>query len=62
VKSESTLEQAVAGTQIATRQYAKRQRTWFQREPGIVWLRDFGDLPETFETAKSHVKNFLNIS
>lgn len=21
-----------------TRQYAKRQRTWFRREPGIVWL------------------------
>ena len=23
---------------IATRQYAKRQRTWFRKEPGIVWL------------------------
>ncbi len=21
-----------------TRQYAKRQRTWFRKEPGIVWL------------------------
>jgi tRNA dimethylallyltransferase len=23
---------------VATRQYAKRQRTWFRREPGLVWL------------------------
>jgi tRNA dimethylallyltransferase len=23
---------------IATRQYAKRQRTWFRKEPGLVWL------------------------
>ena len=23
---------------VATRQYAKRQRTWFRSEPGLVWL------------------------
>jgi tRNA dimethylallyltransferase len=23
---------------VATRQYAKRQRTWFRGEPGVVWL------------------------
>jgi len=23
---------------IATRQYAKRQRTWFRKEPGLTWL------------------------
>ncbi len=23
---------------IATRQYAKRQRTWFRKEPGLIWL------------------------
>jgi len=23
---------------IATRQYAKRQRTWFRKEPGVTWL------------------------
>lgn len=23
---------------VATRQYAKRQRTWFHKEPGLVWL------------------------
>ena len=23
---------------VATRQYAKRQRTWFRSEPGVIWL------------------------
>jgi tRNA dimethylallyltransferase len=23
---------------VATRQYAKRQRTWFRSEPGLIWL------------------------
>lgn len=26
-----------------TRRYAKRQRTWFRKEPGIVWLDASGD-------------------
>jgi len=28
---------AVAATVSATRRFAKRQRTWFRREPGLVW-------------------------
>ena len=28
---------ALAATVRATRRFAKRQRTWFRREPGIVW-------------------------
>jgi tRNA dimethylallyltransferase len=38
-----TLEQAVESTIIETRQYAKRQRTWFRRDPEIRWLQGFGD-------------------
>jgi tRNA dimethylallyltransferase len=56
-----TFEQAIIDTQTATRQYAKRQRTWFRREPGIVWLPNFGNLPQTLETAISHIQNHLNI-
>jgi tRNA dimethylallyltransferase len=37
---------AVFYAQRNTRNYAKRQITWFRREPGLVWLRGFGDLPE----------------
>jgi len=41
-----TLEQAIQSTQIETRQYAKRQATWFRKEPGIRWLEGFGDDPQ----------------
>ena len=40
------LEQAIEQTQRATRQYAKRQMTWFRREPGVRWFAGFGDDPE----------------
>ncbi len=35
---EWSLEEAVAVTARRTRQYAKRQSTWFGRDPRIVWL------------------------
>jgi len=35
---EWSLEQAIGVTALRTRQYAKRQRTWFRREPRIMWL------------------------
>ncbi|MFI5070081.1 MAG: tRNA (adenosine(37)-N6)-dimethylallyltransferase MiaA [Terriglobales bacterium] len=34
---------AVQATQQAHRNYAKRQMTWFRREPDVVWLKGFGD-------------------
>lgn len=46
-----TYSQAIEQAQASTRQYAKRQRTWFRREPGVHWLRQFGDQTETIETA-----------
>jgi tRNA dimethylallyltransferase len=30
-------EDGIDATILATRRFAKRQRTWFRREPGIVW-------------------------
>ena len=41
---EWSLEEAVAVTARRTRQYAKRQLTWFGRDPRIAWL-DAGDRP-----------------
>ncbi len=37
------LESAVQAAQQAHRNYAKRQMTWFRREPDVVWLAGFGD-------------------
>lgn len=45
LRGESTLEDAVRDTQTATRHYAKRQMTWFRREPGMNWFSGFGDDP-----------------
>jgi tRNA dimethylallyltransferase len=52
-----TLDEAIARTQIATRQYAKRQRTWFRREPGIHWIPNFGNQDQTIQQAKRHLDN-----
>jgi len=41
---EWSIDQAVAVTALRTRQYAKRQRTWFRRDPRVVWL-EAGDGP-----------------
>ena len=37
-----TLEEAIESTAKKTRRYAKRQMTWFRREPDIHWLPGFG--------------------
>jgi tRNA dimethylallyltransferase len=51
LRGRLTLEQAIASTQIETRQYAKRQWTWFRRDPETVWLDGFGGSPEVIEKA-----------
>ena len=47
VRGEITRAEAVLETQAATRRYAKRQRTWFRREPDVTWFAGFGDDPAT---------------
>ena len=43
LRGELTREQALQAAQQAHRNYAKRQMTWFRREPGVTWLKGFGD-------------------
>jgi len=45
LRGELTLEQAIAAAQQSHRNYAKRQLTWFRREPDVTWLEGFGDDP-----------------
>jgi tRNA dimethylallyltransferase len=40
-----TLESAVGQTKLDVRHYAKRQLTWFRREPGVEWVDGFGEDP-----------------
>lgn len=46
LRGELTREQAVQAAQQGHRNYAKRQMTWFRREPDVVWLKGFGDDPQ----------------
>jgi tRNA dimethylallyltransferase len=39
--------------------YAKRQVTWFRREPGVVWLNAPGETPEAPRDALALVEKFL---
>ena len=45
--------EAIDLTTIATRQYAKRQLTWFRREPDIRWIDGFGDDPAALAQARA---------
>ena len=42
---------AIGEAQQGHRNYAKRQLTWFRREPDVHWLESFGDAPETQRSA-----------
>jgi tRNA dimethylallyltransferase len=45
LRGESDGESALEAAQQAHRNYAKRQMTWFRREPEVRWLSGFGDDP-----------------
>jgi tRNA dimethylallyltransferase len=45
------LATAVANIQQSTRRFAKRQLTWFRREPDVHWLDSFGEADETIAAA-----------
>ena len=52
LRGELDRESALAAAQQAHRNYAKRQITWFRREPDVHWLAGFGDDPAI--QAESH--------
>lgn len=45
LRGELNADAAIAAAQQAHRNYAKRQMTWFRREPDVIWLEGFGDDP-----------------
>jgi len=42
LSGERDLASAIEQTKLDVRHYAKRQLTWFRREPGVVWFEGFG--------------------
>jgi tRNA dimethylallyltransferase len=45
LRGELSLEQAILAAQQGHRNYAKRQMTWFRREPDVHWIEQFGSDP-----------------
>jgi len=60
VNGESDLPQAIAAAQQGHRNYAKRQLTWFRREPNVHWIEAFGDETETSREAAERIAKFLS--
>ena len=59
LRGEMDRESAIAAAQQAHRNYAKRQMTWFRREPQVHWLHGFGDDPEIQRRALALVQEHL---
>jgi tRNA dimethylallyltransferase len=53
LRNEIDLKSALQAAQQAHRNYAKRQMTWFRREPDVVWLEGFGDDPAIQQKAEA---------
>jgi len=59
IRGEIPLERAIYLTQLDTRHYAKRQWTWFRRDPEMEWLSGFGDSHSVIEQCLHIVRRFL---
>ena len=57
LRGESRLDDARLAIRQATRRYAKRQLTWFRREPAVEWCNGFGDDPQV----QLHALNWLTV-
>ena len=60
LRGEIDLKLAIWAAQQSHRNYAKRQLTWFRREPEVRWIAGFGDDAETQGNAKELVERALS--
>ena len=51
---------AVEQTKLDVRHYAKRQLTWFRREPGVEWFEGFGEDPSVQERAAARIAELID--
>ncbi len=60
VRGELSVKDAIFYSKRDTRQYAKRQMTWFRQEPGLEVVRGFGNDELVVERAMARVGEFLS--
>jgi tRNA dimethylallyltransferase len=59
LRGELPVDAAVQAAQQGHRNYAKRQMTWFRREPDVHWLNGFGDDVAIQKDAVARTEAFL---
>jgi tRNA dimethylallyltransferase len=59
LRGEMTRDEAIAAAQQGHRNYAKRQGTWFRKEPEMQWLAGTGGDVAVMAEAKARVKAHL---
>jgi tRNA dimethylallyltransferase len=59
LRGELNAKEALFYAQRNTRNYAKRQMTWFRKEPDMEWLRGFGAEAHIQDMALARVREFL---
>jgi len=59
LRGELNAKEALFYAQRNTRNYAKRQMTWFRKELDLEWLAGFGDEPHIQDRAFARVREFL---
>jgi tRNA dimethylallyltransferase len=62
IRGELTEREAISYAQRDTRRYAKRQMTWFRKEPQLEILAGFGSDPATREAVLTRVRRFTKKS
>jgi tRNA dimethylallyltransferase len=62
LEGRASVLQAVQECQLKTRQYAKRQMTWFRRDTAIHWLSGFGTDPALQRDAIELTRSWLDTS
>ncbi len=55
IQGEWSLKEALRRMQTDTRRYAKRQITWFKKEPEMIWIP-----PENIERIREEISNFIS--
>ena len=59
LRGDLSRDAAISAAQQAHRNYAKRQMTWFRREPEVIWLAGFGDEAEVQQEAAKSISSRL---
>src|SRR5205085_11903956 len=60
LRGESDRKLALWAAQQSHRNYAKRQMTWFRREPDVHWMKGFGDDSEMQQQCFEQIRDFIS--